>query len=319
MRTFFLFLFVTFAHAYLRAQEINNYSTLFDVRDSSFTRISYDNDLLSFRGTDRYYTQGIGIDVFSDKLNKNPLNVILFRLKNSDRSNFGIEFRTHGCTPRTILSDSVLIGDRPFSGVFSLGVVRTSHQTERRLRLVSQFELGMIGPAALGEEIQTGIHKITGDDLPLGWQHQIKNAPIVNTTLRLESTSPFPIPGLFMTSIYGQVKLGTFQTNLSGGFEFSIGKRNSAMLMKKHRLEYYVYSQSSATAVAYDASLMGGIINRDGYSLKYSELNALVVRQHLGFVFAMQHFSIAFDWAFISPEIKEGLPHNWGGLRLTFY
>lgn len=311
------FLLVAFSSTEGLTQEINNYSTLFDVRDSSFTRISYDNDI--FRGTDRWYTQGIGIDVYSYKLKKNPLNAMLFRLKDSDRDRFGIEFRTHGCTPSTILSDSVLIGDRPYAGVFSLGIARTSQRANKQVRMTSQFELGMIGPAALGEQTQTTIHKITGSDLPLGWENQIKNAPIINYSFRMENMSGLPFPRFFLTSTYYEVKLGTFQTNASCGIEFSIGQRNNPSAKTFHRVEYYLYSQSSIKIVGYDASLMGGIINRDGYHLRYSEINPLVLKQHLGFVIAVPHFSFAFDLAFISREIRSGLPHSWGGLRLTFY
>ena len=300
----------------LQAQEIEASAFSIDIQDSSFTRISYDNDL--FRGTDLYYTQGIGIDVFSPCLEKNPMNVLLLRLKDSDRSQYGVQFRTHGCTPTTILSDSVLIGDRPFAGVFSFGMVRTSHQNERKLRLTSQFELGMIGPAALGEQTQRGIHKITGDDLPLGWQHQIKNAPIVNYSLRVDK-GLIELPSICFLSGFGQVKIGTFQSQLSTGLDLSLGFRNHPFSPGKHRFECYLYSQSALVLVGYDASLMGGIVNRDGYHLTYSQINPLVAKQHVGIVLAVPHVSVALDFAFISREIRHGLPHSWGGLRLLFW
>lgn len=298
------------------AQEINHYSTLFDVRDSTYMRIAYDNDI--FLKTDRWYTQGIGIDVYSYKLKRNPINALLFGLKNSDRDRFGIEFRTHGCTPSTILSDSVLTGDRPYSAVFTFGFARTSQQSGNNVRLTSALQLGIIGPAAFGKEIQTGIHKLTGSDLPLGWQHQIKNAPIVNYSLRGQSDGPL-LSRFFDLSGFCELQLGTFQTNLAGGIEMSIGQRNRSSSKKFHRVEYYIYSQSSLKLVAYDASLMGGIINRDGYHLSYSEINFLVLKQHLGLVIAVPHVAFSFDFAFISEEIRTGLPHSWGGFRLTFY
>ncbi len=299
------------------AQEVNNYSTLFDVRDTSYTRISYDNDI--FRFTDRFYSQGIGIDVYSSRLVKNPLNSILVRLKGSDRNSYGIEFRTHGCTPTSITADSILYGDRPYAAAFSLGVVRTSQQKERKLRLTSQFELGMIGPVALGEQIQTGIHRIVGSDIPQGWKFQIGNAPIVNYTLRIEKAPMFKLPKFLNADVYSQAKLGTFQSNLSGGFEFSLGRLNTSYSTLNHRFSFYLFSQSSATLVGYDASLMGGVVNRGGYYLSYSEIHPVVLRQSLGFVIGIPHFSFAFHFAYITKEIKGSLPHSWGGVRLTFY
>jgi hypothetical protein len=64
---------------------------------------------------------------------------------------------------------------------------------------------------------------------------------------------------------------------------------------------------------------MGGIVNRDGYHLTYSELNPIVFRQSAGLAFGTRHFSLGFQFVFISKEIKAGLSHSWGGLRLTFY
>lgn len=299
------------------AQEINNYSSLFDVRNSAFTRISYDNDI--FRFTDRFYSQGIGIDVFSPKLAKNPLNALLLKLKNSENKGYGISFRTHGCTPTSLTADSILYGDRPYAAAFSLGIVRTSQQNERKLRLTSKFELGMIGPVALGEQIQTGIHRITGSDIPQGWKFQIRNAPIVNYTLRIEKAPGFKLPKFLNADVYSQVKLGTFQSNLSGGLEFSLGRLNTSYSTLNHRFSFYLFSQSSATLVGYDASLIGGVINREGYTLFYSEIHPAVLRQSIGFVFGMRHFSFTFHFTYITKEIKGSLPHSWGGLRLTFY
>lgn len=314
-----LILFATFilSSTFANSQQIENYSTVFDVRDSSFTRISYDNDL--FVGTDIYYTQGVGIDVFSPKLGKNPLNRILVHLKDSDRNKYSFQFRTHGCSPTTILSDSVLIGDRPYSGVVSIGSLRTSEQTNRELRLTSKFEIGIIGPAALGKQTQTTVHKITGDDLPLGWQHQIKNAPIVNYTLRIEKGIPLTIPSVFNSTVFGQAKAGTFQSNISTGINFSLGRRNLPFSETNYRFECYIYGESSASFIGYDASLQGGIINRDGYHLRYSEIEPFILKQQVGFVIAVPHFSLGFNWAFISREIKDGMNHSWGGFRLTFY
>lgn len=317
MRSLFIFIVTVFSSTSILAQEINNYSSLLGVRDSSYVRISYDNDI--FRGTDRFYTQGVGIDVYSYRLRKNPLNAMLLRLKNSDRDRFGIEFRTHGCTPITILSDSLLIGDRPFAGLFSLGVARTSQQKNRRMRLTSQFELGMIGPAALGEQTQAGIHKLTGDDIPLGWQHQIGNSPIVNYTLRIEKSIISGLPKLIQSQVYSQAKLGTFQSNLSAGVEFSLGYLNPSYSTLNNRFSFYVFGGFSTTLVGYDASLMGGIINRDGYHLTYSEIYPVVFRQNLGIMLRVPHFSLGFQLVFMSKEIKTGLPHSWGGFRLTFY
>jgi hypothetical protein len=48
------------------------------------------------------------------------------------------------------------------------------------------LSVGVIGPAAGGEEIQTAIHRNTKNDLPHGWRYQIQNDFILNYTLTYE-------------------------------------------------------------------------------------------------------------------------------------
>ena len=37
--------------------------------------------------------------------------------------------------------------------------------------------VGVVGPAALGEEAQKFIHSLSGDPKPRGWTHQLENEP----------------------------------------------------------------------------------------------------------------------------------------------
>jgi hypothetical protein len=40
--------------------------------------------------------------------------------------------------------------------------------------------LGVVGPAAFGEEVQKRFHNLIGGDEPMGWDNQVENEPLVN-------------------------------------------------------------------------------------------------------------------------------------------
>lgn len=310
------FLGIVFYSAQLSAQRIDDLSSLFNVRDSNYVRISYDNDV--FVGNDKYYTQGISLELFSDVLQKSPINKLLANYRNSAQNRYGIQFFSSAYTPTTILSDSVLIGDRPFSAVLGVRFAEVSINPTKPIRLSSTLDLGIIGSYAFGKEIQSGIHTLIGNELPRGWENQIKNAPIVNYSVRLEREL-YSYSSLLSIQGMSRLHLGTFQSNLAAGLELSIGSKNNIYEKPKHRFEFFLYSQSMLKVIAYDARLMGGIINRDAYYLSYNQIAPVVAEQHLGIVFTSPHCYIGFDVGIISREIKAGQTHSWGGIRLGFY
>lgn len=67
--------------------------------------------------------------------------------------------------------------DRPYAGVLTLGAdaVVVGERTRQTLSL----RLGTVGPAALGREVQNGIHRVLGQPLPRGWDFQVRAQPAV--------------------------------------------------------------------------------------------------------------------------------------------
>ena len=310
-----IFLGFLFTSACLNAQRIAHLSALFTARDSNFVRISYDNDL--FLGKDIYYTQGAAIEVYSTGFRKNPVNKLLLDFTNSQKKRYGIQLFSSVYNPTNYITAFSVTGDRPYAGVLGFRFIESSVKNSKKSSLSSTLDLGVIGPYAFGKEIQSGIHSLINNTLPIGWEFQIKNAPIINYGARLErqfySHSFFTVQGM------SHLNLGTFQSNIASGIEFSIGLKNNPYRTEERPFELYLYSQSQLKIVGYDASLMGGIINRDSYHLRYAQISPFVGEQHLGIVFATKHVCIGIDLGFISREIKTGWGHRWGGIRLGFY
>lgn len=316
MRIYFILIFLSVCQ-FSFAQRIDSYSPLFEIPDSSFVRIQYDNDL--FQAQDLYYTQGVSLEMVFPVLKKNPLNKLFIPTKFPVLTKNGIRIETAAFTPTSIVSDSILYNDRPYAAIMAIDFFQMSYQPTNRLKISSELQLGMIGPVALGKEIQTGIHRMTNNSLPLGWQHQIKNDVLLNYNLRLDKQL-IQYNSLIAFNTFGIAKVGSYQTNLSVGIDLSVGQKNNLYTSKKHKFQYYFYGQSQLKIVGYDASLMGGMFNRASqYTLSYSSIEKLVAENHVGLVLQFPHVYFGADFGWITREFSTGTAHSWGGVRLGFY
>ena len=299
------------------AQRIDSYSSLFEVPDSAFVRISYDNDL--FQAQDIYYTQGVCLEIVNPVFHRNPLNIILLSFGKASLRKSGIRIETAAFTPTSITSDSILYKDRPYAAIMALNFYQMSYFKSQSMKLSSDLQLGVIGPLALGKEIQTGIHEVTNNSLPRGWEYQIQNDLILNYVARLEKQF-VGYSSLFSLNGMGQLNLGTYQSNICLGLDLSFGRKNNIYQEIEHTFQYYIYGQSKVKVIGYDASLMGGMLNHSSeYILPYASINKLVAEQHFGFVIQFPHIYFGADFGFITREFSSGNSHAWGGLRLGIY
>lgn len=299
------------------AQRIDSHSSLFEITDSAFVRFQYDNDL--FQAQDIYYTQGVCLEIVNPLFQKNPLNKIMVSSKKSSSKKSGIRIETAAFTPTSIISDSILYSDRPYAAIMALNCYQMNYFKGQKMKLSSDVQIGVIGPLALGKEIQTGIHKLTNNSLPRGWEHQIQNDFILNYAARLEKQI-VSYASLFSLNGMGQLNLGTYQSNLCVGLDLSFGRKNNLYQRVEHNFQYFIYGQSKLKVIGYDASLMGGMLNQSSaYTISYSDMNKLVAEQHVGLVIQFPHIYIGVDFGWITQEFKSGQQHSWGGLRLGIY
>jgi lipid A 3-O-deacylase len=144
--------------------------------EGSELQLFIENDLLA--RTDRYYTNGIkfGGGASFDLLQL-PANEILEAIapKASSEVRFGLFLGQNLYTPRAITVSTAQPFDRPWAAWLYLGGV-AQRATQNRLDTV-EIDLGVVGPAALGREIQSGWHKLIDSPKPMGWHNQIPNEP----------------------------------------------------------------------------------------------------------------------------------------------
>jgi lipid A 3-O-deacylase len=173
-----------------------------------FFRVVYDNDL--FSGTDRYYTQGVIIEMSVPALSAWPLSKILVPLNKLANNYYWSAFEQDCFTPKSIRRDTVNRFDRPYAALLYYSRYLLSMNDRRKQRLSTRLDLGVIGPLAGGRETQTAIHRATNNDEPLGWQHQLKNDLLLNYSLAIEQG--LLVKRFFETTVFGKPGPGQFTT-----------------------------------------------------------------------------------------------------------
>ncbi|HEV7781797.1 MAG TPA: lipid A deacylase LpxR family protein [Chitinophagaceae bacterium] len=292
-------------------QLVDNSSSFSHIDARSYLRIHYDNDL--FTNTDHYYTQGIAVEWVHPVFQKSLLHKLLLTTKDSS-AQYGAGFNLFGYTPTSISNDEILYGDRPFEGNMSLKLFAISTNKKRDLRLASALHLGVIGPAALGEEIQTNIHRWTGNKLPKGWQHQVRNDLILDYQLNTEkkwiSSKAFILNGM------AAIRAGTLNDKLAAGINFMTGQFNDPFeRQQKKKTAFFLFGQSQVNLIGYDATMQGGLFNhKSPYTISSADISRVTIQASAGIVLNIQKLWFRYSQSFITKEFRTGGNHRWGGL-----
>lgn len=148
-----------------------------DLRGSEI-QIFIEND--SFRSSDQYYTNGIKIGggIPADKVSKlftRPPNALLDAITDGASNHFGLFIGQNMYTPRDITIAAPQPNDRPWAAWLYVGAVAQSVKDDR-LHTV-EFDLGVVGPPALGEPVQKFWHDLVNAAEPKGWDNQIRGEP----------------------------------------------------------------------------------------------------------------------------------------------
>ena len=99
-------------------------------------------------------------------------------LNNSNNHGFSIHYAVvQGMfTPNDLEAEEVVEDDRPYAGTLTWATRIRSFDNHIANSL--GLTLGVVGPASLAEQSQTGLHKLIGVTEPQGWDNQLENEPI---------------------------------------------------------------------------------------------------------------------------------------------
>lgn len=312
---YFLFLFLF--PVCLLAQKIDNMASFRDINAKRYFRFNYDNDYFASRDED--YTQGYSFELVSPNLRKNPINKILFNLKNTENK-YGIAIEHIGFTPFNIKSPNIQFGDRPFAAAIMLKSFAIATDTIRKSRFISSTNIGLIGPGAFGKEMQVAIHEATGNTIPEGWQNQIKNDVVLNYEVSYEKQL-LNYRNLFSLSTNSRLRLGTLFTNAGLGLTTTFGIVNSpfSSLKTKKRFSLYGFAQSMINVIGYDATLQGGLFNnKSPYTISNSEMERFTAQANFGMILQTRTLYFEYSRALITREFETGTSSKWGGIKVGF-
>ena len=315
-KNIYLVLFFFCSGISVSAQLIDNTSTFKTIQQKSYFRFHYDNDY--FTKADYYYSQGISFEYVNPVLKKNPLNKILIRPAGNDIK-YGISLDLFGYTPTSILSDSILVGDRPYAAIIDARVFASATDSIHKRRISSALTIGVIGQAGLGFEIQNGIHRWLKNPLPHGWEYQIRNDLVLNYMLNYEKRL-LDKPNHFSLNAVGEIRAGTLNNTLAAGFNFMAGNFNDPFRSKNTRkVEYYFYGQAKGNFIGYDASMQGGFFNRKSpYTIPTSDIERFTFQADAGIVVNFKRLYLSYSQSFLSSEFRTGMYHRWGGISIGF-
>lgn len=299
------------------SQRIDNTASFREIKSNHYFRYYFDNDF--FANTDYYYTQGQNFELVSPKLLKNPVNYLFIKLKNSEQK-YGLSFEQVGFTPTDIVSNEILYDDRPYAAAVMLKSFLISTDTVHKTTFSSILTIGIIGPFTFGREIQSKIHEWIGRDIPSGWQYQIQNDLILNYEISHEKQL-YRLNNLFSLNSNAKLRLGTMNTNISGGLTTTFGKKNSPIISQKNKNNFQIYGywQGLVTAVGYDASLQGGLFNQNSpYVITNENMKRFTFQNNFGIILHSKTFYLEYYRSWLSKEFKAGRKHEWGGIRIGF-
>ncbi len=141
-----------------------------------------ENDLVT--NTDKHYTSGIRLSYVTPQTSEpawaEGLAARLPLFGTADNLRFEVGLGQSLFTPRDITDRRPAADQRPYAA-WLYGAVGLIAERGMHLDRI-QLSLGVVGPAALGEETQSFVHELIGADDPKGWDTQLENEPSVQLT-----------------------------------------------------------------------------------------------------------------------------------------
>jgi len=279
-------------------------------------KLTFENDLITWNNTDRYYTNGIAIELQLPGLSRHSVSKLLLPYRHESMSSTSLLLVQNMYTSSDTRIPPTLKNDRPFASYIYLGIKRLNIDSKKKLRITNNLNAGVIGRYSPGSFLQTLVHKtFPTNDIPQGWETQISNDIIINYNYEAEKC--LTETGKANLSAIALFNAGTLYNNAGIGLRAQYGISDSrfsyANPAKSAKWQAYVYAQAVGRFIAYDATLQGGMINRNNsYTLKPGQMNRIIGVAEAGLHFDYKGYGFEAAQHFLSPEFKQGFSHRWG-------
>jgi len=325
---FFLFLvfFIRLLNSY--GQQNNQYHV----------ELKWDNDILNYRlaGTDRYYTNGVFINMLMlQKKSTNCLRRLFFNdsLKVQAFSEAGMYQLMF--TPKNISLREINNGDYPYSGLLSVYYSGIFNSLEKGLRITSSTHIATMGKFALAEDLQKLIHKIYHYRLPQGWNNEVNKTLLFNYNLMIEKGIVRNHNKWLQLIPIATVRVGMINTSLSAGATVQLGLKDDYFSYIKSyslqspssekKIRVYFTFQPKLTYLIWNGILEPSLQKIiDTYKDAYQVNNAYPVVKRLLFDYSFSMYlcikntRIGITQSVFAKELSTTTKHEVGSISLAF-
>ena len=193
-----------------------------------------DNDL--FGKQDQGYSNGVQLTLVSPNLVDYTDDPCLPRLarwfnrrlnaltpQGFEQQNMVATFGQAIFTPTDYSRSDLILDDRPYAAALLVGLGYNARNGDH-LR-TTQLQVGIVGPSALGEQVQNEVHHILGDPPFEGWDNQLHDEPVIRLVHeRMKRySSDNGVWGWDAITHYGG-SLGNLATYANAGAELRFGR-----------------------------------------------------------------------------------------------
>ncbi|MFK5914851.1 MAG: lipid A deacylase LpxR family protein [Woeseiaceae bacterium] len=265
--------------------------------------IQLENDFFA-RSGDRYYTNGVEISqtLIGDRVQwLEDVATSLWAFDTDGEIN-GVNYRVGQkiFTPDNTEATDLLVNDRPYAGYLYLSAAMLSSVSrENNIHTGNLIEvtLGIVGPSAQGENVQSGFHDLIGIDKANGWDNQLHDelALGISYTRFWKEVKPLASLSYGMTP-HISLTIGNVYTYAASGIMFRFGTHLNndlappnirpgfpglSLFRPTQQSSWYLFAGIEGRAVARNIFLDGNTFS-DSHSV---DKKPLVADFQYGFVF----------------------------------
>ena len=292
-----------------------------------------ENDTFGFdTPSDRHYTQGLRFE-YSWKREKPRLFARLpfYRSQAEMTMAEAVAIAQNMYTPEVITSVIYDPNDRPFAGWLYVAWKSVLTGQFNDWQDTYEIDLGVVGPSAHADEVQSWFHDLIGDPEDPTYVNQIPDSPVLMASFirRWAQWGTFTEhktwPIYVMPS--AAVRLGNVMTDVGLGLtalwgfhapaDFSAGVINPSFAGDEDpgRFRFYAHAAVEGRAVAFNAFL-DGTAGRTSASI---DRNALVTDYKVGFTVSWKRLRLSHTQVWRSPEISSRANlQNFGAFQLGY-
>jgi lipid A 3-O-deacylase len=299
----------------------------------NWTSVTFDNDL--FIGDDSGYTNGLFLSIYETESENNTMpehdfwvTPLMWSMP-QDEKMFTVNSYSIGqtmATPSNLSIENPPRDELPYSALLAV--------TNSYLIITPEYSdcisttVGIIGPAAFGEETQKFVHKITGSKEPKGWDTQLKNELVFQFSRARVWRSWVSSSGNIDILTGIELSLGTIQSGVKGSVYIRYGRnllssyattllnstRTSSPLSVEGGWNFYAGLQAGYT---FNLIFTDGNTFRDSRSVDYDHENVGITA---GLAYSWQDYSLTLavsDANILQGEDMENLT-QFGTLTFTW-